>query len=568
MKRLALFLAFAVFFVIANRGAYKGYFDGDDLDNLCMTSGIDLGQFASTFATPRLDQSNFRPVGHSFYRYFGGAAGLNYPAYIAFIHLIHLLNVMLLWLVLRALGFEPLNAAFGAIFFAFNMGAFEVYWKPMYVFDLFCATFTLASLLLWLRDRWILSWVAFWCAFKSKEVAIALPAVLLIVEYVRGSRRWKQLMPFFAVSLSFGLQAAVGNRARDNDYTLRFTWTALKTCLAFYGNRILVMPYGGAIVAALLFIKDKRARLGVLAILLFVGPMLVLPGRLFGAYLYVPLIGLGIAGAAFSHKAGRMVSLIVLLAWLPLNYREMQLRRKQQLAIADQNRGYMAKVTKLLREAPETDAFIFDKSPEGLHSWGVHAAVRYAIRPKTSYNTAEIRTKEAPSLASKPNLAYLIWIPGPDRLYVVNRTSTTPDVPYISMNEQTPLWQLGDGWHGLEGNFQWTNLIADARLARPAGATRFEMLVNIGPLLIEKLKKVKLEVILDGVKIGEQVFDTPGWRTLTFATPPSSAPVAWVQFKSSPGFFYEDHNPDDALGIAVGGFGFPTSEYPALAVPK
>lgn len=569
MKRLApiAFALFAIFFYIANRGAYKGFFDGDDLDNLNMTNAIGAGQFIDTFFSPKLDQSNFRPVGHAFYHYFGRRAGLNFPRYILFIHSVHLLNAMLAWLLLRALGFQPFNALAGVLFFAFNMGAFEIYWKPMYVFDLVCATFTLASLVLWMHNRWILSFIAFWCAFKSKEVAIALPVVLALIEYTLGARRWKQLIPFFAVSLNFGLQAAIGNRARDNAYTLRFTFDALKTCLTYYGNRILVVPYGGLLVAALLFVRDKRARLGVIAILLFMGPMLFLPGRLFGAYLYVPLIGLSIAAAAFSHKAGRIASVVLVLLWLPLNYRGMQVRRKQELTIAGQNRDYMNRVTQLLQDAPATNAFIFDKSPQGLHSWGVRAAVRYAVWPR-AYKEAEIRTAEALELANEPNLAYMMWIPERDRLYIAARTKGTLDIPYVAMNEQAPLWQLGDGWHGLEGGFQWTNLVASARLARPSDATRFEMLVNVGPLLIDKLKNVKLEVLVDGAKIGEQNFETPGWRALGFTVPPSASPTAQVQFRSSPGYFYDDHNPADALGIAIGGFGFPTPQYPAVAPPS
>ena len=571
MKRLWLplaFVAFAVFFFVSNRGAYKGYFDGDDLDNLNMTDGVSVDLLVNKFLSPKLDQSNFRPVGHAFFRYFGRSAGLNYGRYIVFIQAAHLVNVLLAWLVLRALGFSVWNAAFGTLFFAFNMGTFEIYWKPMYVFDLFCATLTLTSILLWLHQRWLLSLLAFWCAFRAKEVAIALPLILALIEYTRGTRRWKWLLPFFAISLNFGLQAAFGNRARDNDYTLRFTFDALKKCAAFYGNRILVVPYGGAFVAALIFIKDNRARLGVLTVLLFIGPMLFLPGRLFGAYLYVPLIGLAIAMAALSHQLGRIVAAILVLLWLPLNYREMQQRRKQQLAIADQNRQYVARVMEFVKSSPATGTFIFDKSPEGLHSWGVREAVRYAIRPRRKYEEAEIRSKAALDFATRPNLAYLMWIPGRDLFYIVSRNQATPDIPYIVMNQQTPLWQLGDGWHGLETNFQWTNLVADARLARPAGANRFEVLLNVGPLLIEKLKVVKFEVQVDGVKVGEREFTTAGWRSLQFDVPPSSSPVARIIFRAAPGYFYEDHNPADALGIAIGGFGFPTERYPALGVPQ
>ena len=31
---------------------------------------------------------------------------------------------------------------------------------------------------------------------------------------------------------------------------------------------------------------------------------------------------------------------------------------------------------------------------------------------------------------------------------------TRPDAAYVRMDHQTPLWQLGSGWYGLEGQFR------------------------------------------------------------------------------------------------------------------
>ena len=107
-------------------------------------------------------------------------------------------------MLIRRLGGSPFAASAGSVLFAFHMAVFDVYWKPMYVFDLLCATFCLASMLLWIRGRWVLSFVAFWLAYKSKELAVMLPFVLAAYEYWLGKRRWKPLIPFAAVSFSFG----------------------------------------------------------------------------------------------------------------------------------------------------------------------------------------------------------------------------------------------------------------------------------------------------------------------------------------------------------------------------
>jgi len=94
-----------------------------------------------------------------------------------------------------------------AAFFTLSATALDAYWKPMYVFDLLCTTFSLASILLYAWRRRVLSFIAFWLAYKAKELAVMLPAVLVAYEYWFGERRFKVLIPFLLASLSFGIQA-------------------------------------------------------------------------------------------------------------------------------------------------------------------------------------------------------------------------------------------------------------------------------------------------------------------------------------------------------------------------
>ena len=105
----------AVAFIVLNLGAYDGFFQDDELDTLKWAPSLPAREFLAALLNPRFAIDNFRPVGHSFYRFFGRPAGLNYPRYIAFIHLVHLINVLLAWLVLRALGFDTVRAEFGVL---------------------------------------------------------------------------------------------------------------------------------------------------------------------------------------------------------------------------------------------------------------------------------------------------------------------------------------------------------------------------------------------------------------------------------------------------------------------
>src|SRR6476646_2075388 len=219
----ALFLLFAAVFLAPNYRAYRGYFQDDEIDNLSWTPYLSPLDFLKGAATPRFQPHNFRPVGHYYFHAVEEIAGLNFPVYVAVLQAIHLINVWLVWLVARRLGAPPFAAAAACLFFGLHMALFDDFWKPMYIFDVLCAAFCLLSVWCYASERWLLSFAAFWLAYKSKELAVMLPAVLLGYEMWFGKRRWKPLAPFFLVSLSFGVQGILRNPNRDNDYTFRFT---------------------------------------------------------------------------------------------------------------------------------------------------------------------------------------------------------------------------------------------------------------------------------------------------------------------------------------------------------
>ena len=127
------------------------------------------------------------------------------------------------------------------------MALFDAVWKPMYIFDVLCAGLCLLSLLFYAQHRWILSFVAFWLAYKAKELAVMLPVALAAYEFWFAKRNplraWKPLLPFFAASLSFGLQGILLNPNQDNDYTFRFTPEALEHTSLYYAGQIFLVPY-------------------------------------------------------------------------------------------------------------------------------------------------------------------------------------------------------------------------------------------------------------------------------------------------------------------------------------
>jgi hypothetical protein len=550
----ALFLLMATLFLTMNRGAYKGYFSDDEIDNLSWTPYVEKTEFLEHTISPFFFKFNFRPVGHFYFHEMERRFGLDFPKYAASIHLIHLLNAWLLWVLARRLGSPPVAAAAAVAFFAFHMALFDALWKPMYVFDVLCGTFSLACLIFWIDGRWILSFVAFWLAYRSKELAVMLPAVLACFEYLLGKRRWKTLILFFAASASFGLQGVLMNPHQDNDYTFRFTPAALAKTSVYYAGRLLLIPYAGFTILAVPFLaRNPRIWFGAfLGGLTFV-PLLFLPGRLFSAYCYVPMIGVAImiASADFSRRWVKMTAAIFFLFWIPWDFHQMQAARSTKLAKDNEVRTWVGTLGEFARKEPQTDAFVFYGAPAGFQRWGIEGAIKYFFKR----GDLEIRWSEEAEAAQalhRERLAVLTWTG--TKLEIASRGPNTPLVPFMTMNPTTPVWQLGEGWFGLEGTYRWTRPAATARLYRPATAASFELQVNIGPEQFKAVGPQSVTVELNGKALEPIEFNRWGWQKRLRALPAGGPGPVEVRFTVRPGF--RPDNETRELGIAIGGFGF------------
>jgi hypothetical protein len=544
------FAALALLFLIANRGAYESYFQDDDLDNLSWTHYSPWSTFATGIAAPRYFTGNFRPVGHLYYKVMGRLAGLRYPPFVAVIHALHFLNIIVLWLILKRLRIAPAAAALGVFLFAFHMAVFDAYWRTMYVFDVLCATFCLSAVLLYIKRRWVVGLLFLWLAYKSKEIAVMLPAVLALYEFTLGERRWKLLVPYFAVAVFFGVQGLLRNPNLDNDYTIRFTWPALAATLSFYGPKLI--PLGWASLALLLlpfYFPDRRVwfGLGMFALLLF--PMLFLPGRLFGAYLYLPLAGIAIAAAALVSRWHWAVALVLIAAWLPWTYSAMRRYRKAELTIGAANKLYVEGLMEARAKAPDARKFMYDGTPEAMHRWGVEGALRLIYKAPI-----EVRPLEERSRFTSGDVALLTWDPVARKVYTTAGSLDRPNASYITMGPETPVWQLKEGWFPRENRYRWTSPHAKASLYRPPNATRFEIVVNAGPGQMKDLGRVQLTVLLDGSRLGKGEFATASMHKFSWPLPRGAEGPCNVEILTTP----EYHTGDDprTFGSAIVAFGF------------
>jgi hypothetical protein len=551
----ALTIAAIALFLLLNRAAYKGYFQDDDLDTLGWAGALPASEFLKYLVTPRLSPTNFRPVGAFYYHALETAFGLDFPKYVVVLHGLHLFNIWLVWLLSRKLGIGPWGAAAGAFFFGFHAVLIDAWWKPMYVFDVLCATFSLLAVLLYVRDRWILSLVSFWLAYKSKELAVMLPAVLVCYELWFGQRRWKRLIPFFAVSLLFGIQAALLPVHRGTRYEMQLGVGALATTVRFYSSQLFLVPYAGLLLIALPFIiRDRRVWLGFAAMCLLLIPLLLLPGRLYAVYWYVPLIGAAVMLASLADGHYRWAAVFLLALWIPWDFVHFRELRRTNQRLEQQNRVYVGAIEKFARLNPGERAFVYDALPEEFHAWGVAGALRSVYRNPTI--TAEhIDQAGAEELIQKGDAAWLHWSCGLSRLDIVRYPRERPLVPYLKMDITSPATQLLEGWFVLEDDFRWIKPDATAVLVKPAAARNFQVEACVMPEQIQKYRAVSLRVMLDGQLIGQHEFTQPGCQIVQWAAPPAPAGRVKIEFHVAPP--YPAPKPDPRiLGITMKGFGF------------
>jgi hypothetical protein len=412
------FLLMAALFLAMNRGAYRGYFQDDEIDNLSWAPHVPVTDFLRGVVTPRFFVNNFRPVGHFYFHAAEEFFGLEFPGYVAVIHAIHLLNAWLLWLLTRRLGAAPLPAGAACAFFAFHMALFDAVWKPMYVFDVSCATFCLLSLLFYSRGQWVLSFATFWLAYKCKELAVMLPAVLACYELWFGKRRWKPLAPFFLVAASFGIQGMLLNPHKDNDYTFRFTAAALAKTGVFYAGRVFLVPYLGFVVPlAALVARNRRTWFGLAMMGLFFLPLLFLPGRMYSAYCYVPFTGLAISIAGIAGNRPIVSIALFFAMWLPMDIHALRLERRQTLAKDDGVRAWVTAAAAFADTAPSVDGFVFSGQPAGFERWGVEGALKYLF-DRGDLKIAHAGEPAADRLLRNGRVAVLEWDEGLKRLNI------------------------------------------------------------------------------------------------------------------------------------------------------
>jgi len=295
---------------------------------------------------------------------------------------------------------------------------FDTLWKPMYVFDLLCGTFCLASTVLWTRGYWVASFVAFWLAFQSKELAVMLPLVLAVYEWWFGGRHWLKLAPFLAASAAIVALAAVVTPPPRGPYSFHFTPRSLARTSKFYAGRVFLLPYAGYLLpAAGCVARNRRAWFGLAMMGLFFAPLFFLPGRIFSAYCYLPFLGLAVAIAGLVENLRPAVLAACVLLFLPLEIYSLRQQADYTLRADRDIREWITSVGDYLKTAPAASAYIYDGLPQGFEPFGAQATVRYFLH-RLEVPMAAARSPEAERLGKAGNAILLRWSAAGRRLEI------------------------------------------------------------------------------------------------------------------------------------------------------
>ena len=264
----------------------------------------------------------FRPFGILFYWILWHIFGLNPLPYHLVAWGIHTANVVLLFILLSRVVGSRYGAAVGVLLFGFRANFADIYWSFGTIFELVALLLMLLAMLAYnseMKFRWKLVTAAllYLLAVKSKEMAITLPAVLLVYDICFSRERWtKKTAGLYAVLGLFGLAfgysklTTMGSALRTAPYYMDISVLTLGRGFGWYFDHLYgtKIRWGAWIITSVLllalFLYRRESRglffLGYIFITLL--PVIFLVNHRYEFYWYIPFAG--ISGLAAVLTAG------------------------------------------------------------------------------------------------------------------------------------------------------------------------------------------------------------------------------------------------------------------------
>ena len=191
-RRLAFAAFLLAYFLYFTYDGLRVHFALDDLGN--MGHYYRGGPLALAVSQFTVWHGDYRPMGGLFYVPILTFAGLNPLPYQAALLAILLANVYLVYRFALRLGCGELAAGLAALVVCYHAGLHNLYYNAAFVYDALCCFFYLAAFLYYLRirqaggvprTRQIALFLALYlCALNSKEMAVTLPLMMLVYEWI------------------------------------------------------------------------------------------------------------------------------------------------------------------------------------------------------------------------------------------------------------------------------------------------------------------------------------------------------------------------------------------------
>jgi len=190
--KIASALLLTAYFVCFNWGSLRVHFALDDLGNI--DHYYEYSPWQAVLANFLPWRGDVRPLGALFYLGIYHFAGINPVPYQATILVLLLATVYCAYRFMRLLGAGERAAALVALVYCYHGGIANLYYNAAFVYDVMCCFFYLAAFIYYLRIRnrgrlpGIWQTVAFLglflCALNSKEMAVSIPPMLLLYEWI------------------------------------------------------------------------------------------------------------------------------------------------------------------------------------------------------------------------------------------------------------------------------------------------------------------------------------------------------------------------------------------------
>ncbi len=441
-------------------------------------------------------QGTIRPLSErGFFLLFRWLFDLWGAPYHALVFATQTVNLVLLYALVRLLGGARVVAGTAAVLWCSNsVLAWPLAWVSAYN-QVLISTCFLGAAVCWARGWVAGAWALLAASFGVLELAVVLPALLLLQRWRRGLAAM-----FGAAVLYAAVHSAVAPKPVAGIYAVSVD-ARLPVTFARYAY-LAVWPEGGhdgagalvaAAVAALLALRwrDTLVQFGVAWFFLAVSVYLVVPNHISAYYLVAPAAGLAIALAAALHAAPRWAAALLLAAWLPAQWSyswhytsEARRRSVAWEAIMTGTRDAaraMPHGSAIYLEGIGEELFFSGFTDSPFRLLGLHT-VRITPREAASIETrARIPSLDAytapPTIVRRSALAgraAVLRLEG-GRLHNITQrylheTSGAPEATpsRIDLGDPTYAYLLGSGWHSLENGFRWTSRRAHATVGSSA----------------------------------------------------------------------------------------------------